>query len=156
MTILELWTDLVKILQEEVKDCKVYRCYDITTELTAIQKDPRPRIYVQISSVTAAPIGSGQALRTIENKVDFTVCVVWKMRSDNISEYDAMLPLIDRVTTALTYKKYMRGSGDTYSLLNTEFGTSDELYDKDILTENGIFLTSITVSTNSRKVNTHG
>lgn len=156
MTVLELWTELTKILQDEIKECKVYRCYDILTKLEEIQSDNKPRIYVQLSSVTAAPIGCGQALRTIENKIDFTVFVVWKMRSDNIDEYDAMLPLIDRVTSALAYKKYMKGSGDTFSLLNTEFGTSDELYDKDILTGNGIFLTSITVSTNSRKVKTNG
>lgn len=156
MTILELWNELTKILQEEVKECKVYRCYDILTKLEEIQSDNKPRIYVQLSAVNAAPIGCGQALRTIENKIDFIVFVVWKMRSDNIDEYDAMLPLIDRVTSALSYKKYMKGSGDTFSLLNTEFGTSDELYDKDILTGNGIFLTSITVSTNSRRVKSNG
>lgn len=155
MTALEIWVDLVRLLQDGIKNCKVYRCYDVATEFASISADEKPRLYVQLDGVTEKPTGFGESRKKLELKADFSIYAIWKGRSDSTDEYDELLPLLERILSILSYWKINR-SGDNYSLINPEFGTSDELFDRDVLTEHGLFLSTISITAVSQRMINNG
>lgn len=155
MTALEIWVDLVRLLQDGIKNCKVYRCYDVSTVFADVAKDDKPRLYVQLDGVTEKPTGFGESRKKLELKVDLSIYAIWKGRSNNADEYDELLPLLERILGVLSFWKINR-SGDTYSLVNPEFGTSDELFDREVLTDNGIFLSTVSVTAIAQRMITNG
>lgn len=150
MTTLEAWNLLTQHLAQSVPECKVFRCYDVATELTDIADDCQPRLYVQLEGVESTPIGPGSSLDTIEEVIDFTLNLVWKARTERTREYDSLLPIVSKIADALRYRKFGK-QGDLLAILNPSFGTDGELFDKEILTDNGIFLTTIGIQTKSRR-----
>lgn len=150
MTTLEAWNLLTQHLAQSVPECKVFRCYDVATELADINDDCQPRLYVQLEGVESTPIGPGSSLDTIEEVIDFTLNLVWKARTERTREYDSLLPIVRKIADALRYRKYGK-QGDLLAILNPSFGTDGELFDKDVLTDNGIFLTTIGIQTKSRR-----
>lgn len=150
MTTLEVWSFLTQHLAQSIPECKVFRCYDVATELADINDDCQPRLYVQLEGVESTPIGPGSSLDTIEEVIDFTLNLVWKARTERTREYDSLLPIVSKIADALRYRKYGK-QGDLLAILNPSFGTDGELFDKDVLTDNGIFITTIGLQTKSRR-----
>lgn len=150
MTTLEAWNLLTQHLAQSVPECKVFRCYDVATELTDIADDCQPRLYVQLEGVESTPIGPGPSLDTMEDAADFTLNLIWKARTSRPIEYDSLIPLVHKIANALRYRKFGK-TGDLLAILNPSFGTDGELFDKDVLTDNGIFITTIGLQTKSRR-----
>lgn len=150
MTILEVWDILTKQLSNAIPEVKVYRCYDVLTQLSDIAADNQPRLYVQLEGVESTPIGPGQSRDTMEDICDFTLNLIWKARSTRITEYDSLLPIVSKIADALRYRK-LEKQNDSIAILNPSFGTEGELFDKDVLTDDGIFLSSFSIQTKSRR-----
>ena len=149
-TILEVWNELTRKISEAIPECKVYRCYDVASELADIAADNTPRIYIQLEGVESTPIGGGDALKNIEDTTDFTINLIWKTQTKKVSEYDNLLPYVEKIAAALRYKKFGKPT-ELFSILNPSFGTNGELYDKELLTDEGCFVTTISVQTKSRR-----
>ena len=151
MTTLEVWNALTQLIKTAMPDCQVIRCYDVLTRLSDVANLSQPAVYIQLEGVESTPIGSGEALKTIEDVGSYTINLVWKTRTNKNDEYDSILPIIERIAVALRYRKFPFGS-EWFSILNPSFGTDGELFDKDVLTEQGVFLTTIGIQTKSRRI----
>lgn len=150
MTTLEVWQAITDMLTESVPECIVGRCYDITSWLSDIAAEEKPRLFVQLGSIESNPTGSGGAVTTLDETHEFALILMRKVRVGTSAELDPLVPIVVKIMDTFRYRKFSI-NGESLVLVNSGIGTDGELFDKDILEEHGVFMAAIALTAKTRR-----
>jgi len=154
MDIIDLYSQVSALVAEEFTGCTVSRVYDVTTKLTALQADSKPRIYVQLDGVESEPPKSGASPTELEDRAEFTLHLIRKLSNPTIDDTDALVRLALSIRDKYMYRvisRTVQGNTINFKLVGTASGTGGELLDIDDLEELQIFHSTIALTAIMRR-----